>query len=554
MSRWFTLAFILLAAGAVGLRAPQLDRRPMHTDESVQAWKFRDLWEKGVYRYDPTEYHGPSLSYATLPSAWLSSARNFAQITEGTLRRVPVAFGILTLLLLWLVRDASGRGGVLCAGLLTALSPAFVFYSRYYIHETLLVCFTFVVLAAGWRYSRRPCLGWALAAGLGLGLMCATKETFVIPLAAIVLALVASLAWSQWVDDSPNSLKPFLKLGHWLPALALGALVAFVLFSSLFTNWSGPLDSIQTYLPWFHRAAGKTKHVHPWHYYLGLLAFTHRGRGPVFSEALILVLAIVGMATALVRLQSKAGQPLLPPSSTAPSGENTLASGQSAAESTSGLLVLPDLSWLRFLTFYSLLMIIAYSAIPYKTPWCLLGFLHGLVLLAGVGAVVLLGVFRQPIIRGITAAILLAASVNLGWQAWQTSYALCADQRNPYVYAHTSEDILNLAQKVAAVAKVYPPGRPLIVKVMADGNDFWPLPWYLRQFDHVGWYPQVPDDPQAPIVIASPSMEKLLEQRLGATHLMVGIFGLRPAVFLELFVEKDLWAQYLKTRKPGDEE
>ena len=41
---------------------------------------------------------------------------------------------------------------------------------------------------------------------------------------------------------------------------------------------------------------------------------------------------------------------------------------------------------LRFLCFYTLLMLVTYSAIPYKTPWCVLGFLHGMILLAGAGA------------------------------------------------------------------------------------------------------------------------------------------------------------------------
>jgi hypothetical protein len=80
------------------------------------------------------------------------------------------------------------------------------------------------------------------------------------------------------------------------------------------------------------------------------------------------------------------------------------------------------------------------------------------------------------------------------------------------------------------------------------------LPWYLRQFRNVGWYKQVPEDPQAPIVIASPSLEAVLEPKLGNGHLMVGIFGLRPTNFLELFVEKNLWTQYLKTKSPADDD
>ncbi|MCL5099127.1 MAG: TIGR03663 family protein, partial [Candidatus Omnitrophica bacterium] len=60
MNRWLALVLLLIAAGALALRLPQLSRRPMHTDESVQAIKFRGLLENGVYRYDPNEYHGPT--------------------------------------------------------------------------------------------------------------------------------------------------------------------------------------------------------------------------------------------------------------------------------------------------------------------------------------------------------------------------------------------------------------------------------------------------------------------------------------------------------------
>ena len=61
-------AFGLLLACivALALRCPLLDQRPMHNDEAVNAVKFGQLWEGGVYRYDPNEYHGPSLFYATL--------------------------------------------------------------------------------------------------------------------------------------------------------------------------------------------------------------------------------------------------------------------------------------------------------------------------------------------------------------------------------------------------------------------------------------------------------------------------------------------------------
>ena len=59
-------------AVALALRLPRLDERPMHNDEAVNAIKFGQLWERGTYRYDPNEFHGPTLYYGTLPVVWLA--------------------------------------------------------------------------------------------------------------------------------------------------------------------------------------------------------------------------------------------------------------------------------------------------------------------------------------------------------------------------------------------------------------------------------------------------------------------------------------------------
>src|SRR5438270_5398071 len=121
--RWRLIALATIVFGAMALRWPHLDLRPMHNDEAVNAVNFtRPLWEKGVYVYDPNEYHGPSLHFAALPFLWLSPARDFSQVTERTLRLVPLFFGMVLIVLLWWLRDALGGAAMLWAGLLTALS------------------------------------------------------------------------------------------------------------------------------------------------------------------------------------------------------------------------------------------------------------------------------------------------------------------------------------------------------------------------------------------------------------------------------------------------
>ena len=85
-------------------------------------------------------------------------------------------------------------------------------------------------------------------------------------------------------------------------ALALGVTVAIWLlfFSSFFTHFGGLLDSARTYLPWLKRAGGHSPHIHPWSYYLERLAWFHPAKGPVWSEGLILILAVVGTVVSLV--------------------------------------------------------------------------------------------------------------------------------------------------------------------------------------------------------------------------------------------------------------
>jgi uncharacterized protein (TIGR03663 family) len=507
---------VLLAGLALALWSRSLDQRPMHNDEAVNGIKFRQLWESGGYKYDHNEHHGPSIYYATLALSRLTGAPpDFDQFTENRLRFTTVLFGIGLVLLLPLVADGLGRKATIWAALLTVVSPAVVFYSRYYIHESLLVFFTFLALGAGWRYWRSRKIGWALLAGAGVGLMHATKETFLLTLVAAALAMGVNQIWNRWLDvTAPPAKAPRLKFTHLAAAFAVWLGMALLLFSSFFTNAAGPFDSVRTYLPWLQRAGGDSPHIHSWTFYLHRLLFFHIAKGPVWSEALILVLAVAGAWAAFAR------------------------KGRTDASA----------SFVRFLALYTFALTAAYSLISYKTPWCLLGFWHGMILLAGVGAAALLRSVKQRFLRLALGLLLLAGAGHLAWQARLANGAYAADPRNPYVYAQTSPDLLNLVRRVEALAQVHPQGRQLLVKVMASDGDCWPLPWYLRNLKQVGWWEQVPSDPFAPVMIVSASLHAGLDEK--KTHVMVGYFQLRPQVFFELYVDLKLWQDWLAQNPP----
>jgi len=580
MSRGLALALFVAAAGALALRLPQLDRRPMHNDEAVNAVKIQGLWERGEYRYDPDEYHGPSLYYFTLPFIWLSGAEDFSQLSERTLRSVTVAFGLALVLLLWLVRDGLGKPATLVAAVLTAISPAMVFYSRYFIHEMLLVCFTMVALAGGWRYTQTRCAGWAAVTGAGVGLMYATKETFVINLGAIGLALALTWAWSRWRDKATLDWKRGWNWKHALLALAVAAGVSMVLFTSFFSNLRGPLDSVRTYFPWLHRAGGESPHIHPWNYYLERLVWYHPARSPVWSEGLIVALALVGYAAALRRKGTAQRAETREPAQTAeaptaalrvnrnaPSPDPSPPLGErvpggrvrgrfrdSTREFVRGILV-PDFNpaFVRFIGFYTVILTAVYSLISYKTPWCMLGFLYGMILLAGIGAVTLIRFVRVRSLQVGVGLLLLAGGAHLGWEAWRVSHPLAADRRNPYVYAQTVPNLLELVEKVRAIARVSPDGDRTVVKVIAPEHDYGPLLWYLRPFKRIGWYDSLAD-PYAPLMIVSAKFSAGLDEKSNKRYLSVGFFEMRPQVFFELYVEFELWKRYVETLPRPKEE
>jgi uncharacterized protein (TIGR03663 family) len=532
MNRWVIRALLLiLAAGALWLRLPQLDQRPLHNDESVNAFKIRDLWEQGVYKYDPNEFHGPTLHYATLPFLWLSPAKTGADLSDGRLRLAPVFFGVGLILLLGLMADGLGRIATITAGILLAISPAFVFYSRYFIHEMLFVFFGALMLGAGWRYVVAGKLAWAVVCGLGMGLMYATKETFVFHVGAMAVAALGMAYWRAKSTGQRITAQPGWNWRHWLLALLAALVVAEVFFTSFFTNARGPLDALLTYERWFTHA-GKL-HDHPWHFYFQRLFWYQPARSPLWTEGLVGLLALVGTGAAFFRKE-------LP-------GVN--------------------LRLARFLAIYTFVLTAIYAAIPYKTTWCMLGFYHGMILLASVGAAFLLAICRPWWAKVAVGLLLLTGCGQLGYQAWRACHPVeikgpkarpmlmdfSADPRNPYTYSQTRPNLLELVKKVQAISKVHPAGNRMLIKVLCPEIE-GPLPWYLRQFQQVGWWSEMPADPYAPVIIVSTNLNALLDEKSNKEYLMVGLFELRPRVFLELYVEFELWKRYVETLPKNREE
>lgn len=510
--------FAAITLAALAGRAARLDLRPMHHDEANQAVKFGGLLEAGDYRYDPRDHHGPSLYYFSWPIARALGRTTLASLDETVLRLVPALFGTGTILLLLLLGGALSRPALVFGGLFLAASPAMLFYGRFYIQETLLVFFLAGAIGAGWRFYRTRSPAWAALTGLCCGLMFATKETSVILFAAMAAAVVVARG-SQGAADRDRDRVRRRRIGpiHILAFAGASVTAAAALFSSLFTHWRGLPDSILAFTSYADRAAGGGLHDQPFGHYLRTLAWFRTGGGPVWSEGFLLALALLGLAAAFTRPGPE-------------DGSRTFA---------------------RFLAVFTILTVLIYSLIPYKTPWNILPFHFGIILLAGIGAAFLWRAGRRPRVMSVAAPLILAAgTATLALQAWRAGFAACADPRNPYVYAQTVPDYQKLVRRLEDLAAASPDGRRVPVKVVAPPDETWPLPWSLRTFERVGYWTGADaagDVGDAAVVIASAGQAAALEPRLDANY-QAEHYGLRPEVPLVVFIRRDLWEAFLESR------
>ncbi|MCL2103755.1 MAG: TIGR03663 family protein [Kiritimatiellaeota bacterium] len=526
-------------------RAARLEARVMHNDEANQAVRAGILLEEGVYHYDPSDHHGPVMYYAAIPFC-RATAKTFAETTEWNYRMVPVVFSLMTLVLMMGLYSSDRRNvfthpmGVLTAIALTALSPAMNYYSRFFIQESMFVTFLTGMLVCAVQYVRGgggTCRGAWMAGGFGmfLGLAIATKETVVLSVTAAGVAALCVCGYRRLLNAWNT--RDFLIM------LGVTVLVMVLFFTSFFTHPKGLYDAVFGTVGSYVHRAGVDDHRNPWDFYLKLL-FWHRygpplawpkdvgilgairrwhETGRVWSEAGVLVLpALLAVVMAFVRRGER--------------GERTLNRSPFA------------LRWVRFIAMYTIALTVLYSAIPYKTPWCVLSFLHGYIVLAGVGVgLVWEWQGRLPWVwRGGTIAGIVLLLVCGGWyqkaQSERACFSLAADIRNPFVYAHTRTDFMDFVAVIVGAAEEAQ-GLDTPIAVAAPSTDIWPLPWYLRAYTQVGYWTTITESVEAiaafdpAILIVESSQRDFAYDRFGKGKQVTDYgYGIRPGVRLNVLL------------------
>jgi hypothetical protein len=105
--------------------------------------------------------------------------------------------------------------------------------------------------------------------------------------------------------------------------------------------------------------------------------------------------------------------------------------------------------------------------------------------------------------------------------------------------------VIRLARRIEEIAALHPDGRSMRVHFISP--EYWPMPYYLRRLQRVGYWREVPSAPDAPVMVVGADCQEVLEPRLRDRY-HTAYYGLRPDVLLLLYIRQDLWEGYLATK------
>ena len=486
-----------MALAGLVLRLVELAERPLHHDESLDAWYSWKFLEGTYEGYDPV-YHGPLRFYLTSAFFWV-----FGE-SHTTARMVAVLAGVGMIVLPWFLRRSLGPVVTLTASAVLAFSPIALYMTRLGREDSLTAFITLAMMVVIIRFLDRPRLllpalfGFLLAAGL------AVKETAFIAVfifGGFFLALLAEQAAQNkragntegqqsaaagWSWMLPAGLVPmgiafavsayynvevFLTLGiygvlmlevigllasprsiwdlpvvraarsvsgwGWVLAAAVFLFFFALLFTVFFTKPEGFLDGFTEGLTYWRGEQDTNRGSEPWHYYLYTI--------PLY-EYLVCILAAIG-AVHVFRNPTFTGKFML---------------------------------WTAVASWFS------YSWASERFPWLALHILVPMGFLAGYGVQVLWRIRRRSWMLPVWVVVagLLASTLFVSWRA---NYANQRDPRELLTQVHTTYDYLDTVHRIEALNQYSKSIGEGPVTVAVDTAISVPNLWYFRDYEALLW-------------------------------------------------------------------
>ena len=521
--RWWRIGAVLIFLIAAVLRVYDLNLVPLHHDEGVNGNFLVRLVREGFYQYDPDNYHGPTLYYFAAFFPWVmrvlfgKSAQENYGLTTVSIRMVPALFGLATIVLVFLLRRYLGTLATLAAALLLALSPGAVYLSRYFIHETQFVFFTLAIVVASLYYYEQRNGFYLILASAAASLLFATKETAMISVGVLIIAFVVTHVYRRMRrvnpatpkqkrrgQPQPNPLRRLIDdsggpavFGVYVGVAVIVFVALWVLFySSFFSNSKGLYDSFKTFQTW--SKTGTVAHVHP------LVTY---GYWLVMREGPLFFIGAIGAVFVVLR---------------------------------------PRNAFALFSALWAFGIIAAYSLIPYKTPWLMLSFIVPLALIGGYAVQIVYEIDQRlaGVVLFLAVSVATYQTIDLNFFNYDND-----DSSYVYVYAHTTRGMLELVQQIDNIAKRQNGNQTGITIVSPD---YWPLPWYLRNYPRVGYFGNLAQTTE-PIIIANENQKADIETNYGEVYAQVpskeagGSYELRPGVKLLLYERRK---GFLPTQPP----
>lgn len=449
---------------AVFLRIWLIEIKPPHFDEGINGWFADQMLANGYYHYDPTNYHGPLHFYAVFLSQSLFGRHLWALRLPAIIASLLCVFAILKF------REFFGAQTARLAALAMAVSPAYVFYGRYSIHESWQALFSILLLwgiLGLWKSGGRRYFFTAVFSVTGLVL---TKETYLLHVGCFLLAGLVLWSWQLIVPSRPALPAARQQWSRDDVVLATGVSVLLIVFfySGNFLDFASLKGLYQTFAAWFQtgvQASGHEKtscQVGPLNYYW--VALMARYEWP----------ALAGLAACLRFMWGSDAR-------------------------------------LRYTAIMAAGVLLAYSIIPYKTPWCIISIIWPFYLILGALLVELAGRWKKKLLPWILISPLLAGSLVL---CWRLNFEKFADDREPYVYVQTYPGIYDFTNPLLSVAAKDPRNYGMGGMVLLDS--YYPLPWMLGDFTRVGYFgkTQKPSDWNASFLVVEKARSGEIESHL----------------------------------------
>ncbi|HEV3308915.1 MAG TPA: flippase activity-associated protein Agl23, partial [Chloroflexota bacterium] len=461
---WEVAGYALLVALSFVVRIWDVGGRAMHHDESLHATYAWYLFKGRGYQYNPL-MHGPLQFYVMAFFYMLFGD------SETTARLFAVLSGSAIVFLPYFLRREMGRNAAAIAALALAISPTFLYFSRFARDDIYLDFFTLVIVVAAWSYVRKRRARSLYVLSVAMALAMATMEVayivFFIFGSFVLLLVVRELFQSRFakrsaamsagrdapsdnrvtpaVQDNPPMLLPALRsisLDTALYAFAIFFAITVLLYSTFFTNPYGVIDprygllsasrqDILGGITYWLSQHGVARGGQPWFYYLLLF--------PLY-EQFALVFAATGVVWAFVRR---------------------------------------DL-FVTFLAFWFVMSLAIFSWAGEKMPWLFLHPLLPAILLASTFMGHLLGQFRRS---GRIALIscLLVLLIAEAHSAQALTYADGANPTEMLIYVQTSNDVPYVAaEAIGLVHRIKSSTLGPLIQVDDADLQGWPFEWYFR--------------------------------------------------------------------------